>query len=125
MQERLGLEGIGLDLGQCPVLGEAGEVVEDDIYLCIRKMEFINEDALPLGVGVKRNLIVMLAQTEVVQCPGHQVVLGVKSAKGMLQRILSCCPEGLYDAHLSQFLFLFLTLDSITLDRQRHRYRHR
>ena len=67
----------------------------------------------------------MLVQTEAAQCPGHQVVLGMKPAKGMLQRILSSCPEGLYDAHLSQFLFLFLTLDSITLDRQRHRYRHR
>ncbi|MBQ2185250.1 MAG: hypothetical protein II402_00825, partial [Bacteroidaceae bacterium] len=76
------------------------------------KMEFINEDALPLGVGIKRNLIVVFAQTEVAQCPRHQVVLGMKPAKGMLQQILSCCPEGLYDAHLLQFLFLFLTLDS-------------
>ena len=88
-------------------------------------MEFIDEDALPLGVGVKRNLIVVLAQTEAAQCPGHQVVLGMKPAEGMLQRILSSCPEGLYDAHLLQFLFLFLTLDSITLDRQRHRFRYR
>ncbi|MBQ6086350.1 MAG: hypothetical protein IJK94_07755 [Bacteroidaceae bacterium] len=99
MQEGLGLEGIGLNLGQCPVLGKASEVIEYNIHLCIREVQFIDEDALSLGVGVKRNLIVVLAQTEAAQCPRHQVVLGMKPAKGMLQRILSSCPESLYDAH--------------------------
>ena len=62
-------------------------------------MEFIDEDALSLRVGVKRNLIVMLAQTETVKCPRNQVVLEVQPSEGMFQRILSTAPKGLYDTH--------------------------
>ena len=64
------------------------------------KAQLIDEDALSLGVGIKRNLIVVLAQTEAAQCPRHQVVLGMKPAEGASCQIGFCRPEGLHDSHL-------------------------
>ena len=87
-------------LGQCPMVGQALEIVKDDVRLGVGELQHLYEDVVSCRVGVQFHLIIMFPQTETAQRPRHQVVFGMCPPETMFQWIQPCRPKSLNDFHV-------------------------
>ena len=100
------------------MVGKALEIVKDDVRLGVGELQHLYEDVVSCRVGVQLHLIIMFPQTETTQRPRHQIVFGMCPPETMSQWILSCCPKGLNDFHVSDVFAFLLLHASLIADKQ-------